>query len=40
MIGCSIDFAKDGVEALQKMSIEKYDLILMVNSIKKTNKSK
>lgn len=30
MIGCSIDLAKDGLEALQKMSIEKYDLILMV----------
>ncbi|KAI9341583.1 hypothetical protein BD770DRAFT_447724 [Pilaira anomala] len=29
MIGCSIDLAKDGLEALQKMSIEKYDLILM-----------
>lgn len=31
MIGCSIDLAKDGLEALQKMSIEKYDLILMVH---------
>jgi osomolarity two-component system response regulator SKN7 len=30
MIGCSIDLAKDGLEALQKMSAEKYDLILMV----------
>lgn len=30
MIGCSIDLAKDGLEALQKMSLEKYDLILMV----------
>lgn len=30
MIGCSIDLAKDGLEALQKMSVEKYDLILMV----------
>ncbi|KAI7893255.1 uncharacterized protein EV154DRAFT_440100 [Mucor mucedo] len=29
MIGCSIDLAKDGLEALQKMSLEKYDLILM-----------
>lgn len=29
MIGCSIDLAKDGLEALQKMSAEKYDLILM-----------
>ncbi|KAI8644644.1 hypothetical protein BD408DRAFT_362833 [Parasitella parasitica] len=28
-VGCSIDLAKDGVEALQKMSVEKYDLILM-----------
>jgi osomolarity two-component system response regulator SKN7 len=31
MVGCSIDLAKDGLEALQKMSVEKYDLILMVN---------
>jgi osomolarity two-component system response regulator SKN7 len=31
MIGCSIDLAKDGLEALQKMSVEKYDLILMVS---------
>jgi osomolarity two-component system response regulator SKN7 len=37
MVGCSIDLAKDGVEALQKMSIEKYDLILMV-SHKKTSR--
>ncbi|RCI01539.1 kinase-regulated stress-responsive transcription factor skn7, partial [Rhizopus stolonifer] len=29
MVGCSIDLAKDGLEALQKMSINKYDLILM-----------
>ncbi|GAN05284.1 stress response transcription factor SrrA/Skn7 [Mucor ambiguus] len=29
MVGCSIDLAKDGLEALQKMSVEKYDLILM-----------
>ncbi|CAO3645798.1 unnamed protein product [Mucor fragilis] len=31
MVGCSIDLAKDGLEALQKMSVEKYDLILMVS---------
>lgn len=30
MIGCTIDLAKDGVEALHKMNAEKYDLILMV----------
>ncbi|KAI9317319.1 hypothetical protein BX666DRAFT_2027393 [Dichotomocladium elegans] len=29
MIGCTIDLAKDGVEAIRKMGIEKYDLILM-----------
>ncbi|CDS12089.1 hypothetical protein LRAMOSA04284 [Lichtheimia ramosa] len=29
MIGCTIDLAKDGVEALHKMNAEKYDLILM-----------
>ncbi|KAI8370020.1 HSF-type DNA-binding-domain-containing protein [Blakeslea trispora] len=29
VIGCSIDLAKDGVEALKKMGLEKYDLILM-----------
>ncbi|KAI8329817.1 hypothetical protein BC941DRAFT_475995 [Chlamydoabsidia padenii] len=29
VIGCSIDLAKDGVEALRKMGLEKYDLILM-----------
>lgn len=33
MIGCSIDLAKDGLEALQKMSLEKYDLILMVRNL-------
>lgn len=31
MIGCTIDLAKDGVEALHKMNAEKYDLILMVS---------
>jgi osomolarity two-component system response regulator SKN7 len=31
VIGCSIDLAKDGVEALRKMGLEKYDLILMVS---------
>lgn len=31
IIGCTIDLAKDGVEALKKMGLEKYDLILMVN---------
>lgn len=30
IIGCSIDLAKDGVEAIRKMGAEKYDLILMV----------
>jgi osomolarity two-component system response regulator SKN7 len=30
VIGCTIDLAKDGVEALKKMGLEKYDLILMV----------
>lgn len=30
IIGCTIDLAKDGVEALKKMGMEKYDLILMV----------
>ncbi|KAI8090873.1 hypothetical protein BDF21DRAFT_333794 [Thamnidium elegans] len=29
IIGCTIDLAKDGVEALKKMGMEKYDLILM-----------
>ncbi|KAI9355218.1 hypothetical protein BD770DRAFT_324173 [Pilaira anomala] len=29
VIGCTIDLAKDGVEALKKMGMEKYDLILM-----------
>ncbi|KAG0746612.1 hypothetical protein G6F57_006584 [Rhizopus arrhizus] len=29
VFGCTIDLAKDGVEALKKMSLEKYDLILM-----------
>ncbi|KAI8988599.1 hypothetical protein BDF20DRAFT_815229 [Mycotypha africana] len=27
--GCSIELARDGLEALQKISVEKYDLILM-----------
>ncbi|KAI8880121.1 hypothetical protein K501DRAFT_225367 [Backusella circina FSU 941] len=27
--GCNIDFANNGLEALRKMSVEKYDLILM-----------
>lgn len=31
VIGCTIDLAKDGVEALKKMGMEKYDLILMVS---------
>lgn len=31
VIGCTIDLAKDGVEALKKMGLEKYDLILMVS---------
>lgn len=31
VIGCTIDLATDGVEALKKMGIRKYDLILMVN---------
>jgi osomolarity two-component system response regulator SKN7 len=31
VFGCTIDLAKDGVEALKKMSLEKYDLILMVD---------
>lgn len=31
IIGCTIDLAKDGVEALKKMGMEKYDLILMVS---------
>lgn len=30
VIGCTIDLAKDGVEALKKMGEERYDLILMV----------
>lgn len=34
MMGCSINLAKDGLEALQKLSLEKYDLILMVNPYK------
>ncbi|ORY97925.1 CheY-like superfamily [Syncephalastrum racemosum] len=29
VIGCTIDLAKDGVEAIKKMGLEKYDLILM-----------
>ncbi|KAI8141459.1 hypothetical protein BJV82DRAFT_518601 [Fennellomyces sp. T-0311] len=29
VIGCTIDLAKDGVEAIRKMGLEKYDLILM-----------
>ncbi|KAI8384758.1 HSF-type DNA-binding-domain-containing protein [Radiomyces spectabilis] len=29
MIGCNIDLAKDGLEAVRKMGLEKYDLILM-----------
>ncbi|CEP07023.1 hypothetical protein [Parasitella parasitica] len=29
VIGCTIDLAQDGVEALKKMGLEKYDLILM-----------
>ncbi|KAI7861705.1 HSF-type DNA-binding-domain-containing protein, partial [Spinellus fusiger] len=29
VIGCTIDLAKDGVEAIGKMGAEKYDLILM-----------
>ncbi|ORE10568.1 hypothetical protein BCV72DRAFT_221295 [Rhizopus microsporus var. microsporus] len=29
VFGCTIDLAKDGVEALKKMGLEKYDLILM-----------
>lgn len=33
VIGCTIDLAKDGVEALKKMGMEKYDLILMVSLI-------
>ncbi|KAI9017867.1 hypothetical protein CLU79DRAFT_670688, partial [Phycomyces nitens] len=28
-IGCTIDLAQDGLEALRKMGLEKYDLILM-----------
>lgn len=32
VIGCTIDLAKDGVEALKKMGLEKYDLILMVSA--------
>jgi osomolarity two-component system response regulator SKN7 len=32
IIGCTIDVAKDGVEALKKMGMEKYDLILMVSA--------
>lgn len=31
VIGCTIDLAKDGVEAIKKMGLEKYDLILMVS---------
>jgi osomolarity two-component system response regulator SKN7 len=30
VFGCTIDLAKDGVEALKKMGLERYDLILMV----------
>ncbi|KAI8968554.1 hypothetical protein BDF20DRAFT_897018 [Mycotypha africana] len=29
VFGCTIDLAKDGTEALKKMGLEKYDLILM-----------
>ncbi|KAF7728265.1 kinase-regulated stress-responsive transcription factor skn7 [Apophysomyces ossiformis] len=29
LIGCRIDLAKDGMEAIRKMGLEKYDLILM-----------
>ncbi|KAG1048581.1 hypothetical protein G6F43_009044 [Rhizopus delemar] len=29
VFGCTIDLAKDGVEALKKMGLERYDLILM-----------
>ncbi|KAI7865481.1 hypothetical protein BDF14DRAFT_1824085 [Spinellus fusiger] len=29
MIGCTTDMAQDGLEALRKMGLEKYDLILM-----------
>lgn len=35
VIGCTIDLAKDGVEALKKMGMEKYDLILMVTKRKR-----
>lgn len=30
LVGCTIDLAKDGVEALHKLTVKKYDLVLMV----------
>ena len=30
LVGCTIDLAKDGVEALDKLTAKKYDLVLMV----------
>ena len=33
VIGCTIDLAKDGMEAIRMMGAEKYDLILMVKKI-------
>lgn len=33
VVGCTIDLAKDGVEAIHMMGLRKYDLILMVNRL-------
>ena len=32
IFGCTIDVAVDGVGAVNKMNLEKYDLVLMVRS--------
>jgi CheY-like chemotaxis protein len=31
VFGCTFDVATDGVEALKKLGLEKYDLVLMVS---------
>lgn len=33
MMKCSVEYAKDGLEALDKLNLNKYDLILMVSNI-------
>jgi osomolarity two-component system response regulator SKN7 len=31
VFGCTFDVAADGVEAMQKLGLEKYDIVLMVS---------